>query len=183
VRAIFDRQPFGELERLVTQKLVDVVKRVVQEQLDNEHWLRVVAQLAGRGIEEMRVTALEFLDTELVNLSAEHAEVFLDPLIRSWNIDLATFALDVMLDRGAAAQPGRRFEFVEREPGRPGGREPGLQEFLADPALSGTITTEELAWLERLRFRDRRPTALYYYRELQGLRDPLHFRAPPRGAD
>jgi transcriptional regulator with XRE-family HTH domain len=28
VRAIFEKQPFGELERLVTQKLLDVVKKV-----------------------------------------------------------------------------------------------------------------------------------------------------------
>jgi hypothetical protein len=27
-----------------------------------------------------------------------------------------------------------------------------------------------------LRFTRRRPTALYYYRALQSLRDPLHFR-------
>ena len=31
--------------------------------------------------------------------------------------------------------------------------------------------------LKLLRFRDRRPTPIYYYRELQNLRDPLHFRA------
>jgi len=31
--------------------------------------------------------------------------------------------------------------------------------------------------LQALRFKDRRPTPLYYYRELQNLRDPLHFRA------
>jgi hypothetical protein len=31
--------------------------------------------------------------------------------------------------------------------------------------------------LRKLRFKDRQPTALYYYRELQSLRDPLHFRA------
>jgi hypothetical protein len=31
-----------------------------------------------------------------------------------------------------------------------------------------------------LRFEDeRQPTALYYYRELQNLRDPLHFRQKP----
>jgi hypothetical protein len=28
-----------------------------------------------------------------------------------------------------------------------------------------------------LQFKNHRPTALYYYRELQNLRDPLHFRA------
>jgi len=178
VRAIFEKQPFGELERLVTQKLVDVVKRVVQQELDHEHWLRVVAQLAGRGIEEMRVTALEFLDTDLVHLSAEHGTAFLDPLIASWDIDLTTFALDVVLDARAAAQPVRRFEFVEREPGRPD-LEPGLKEFLGDRALSGTVTPDELEFLKRHQFRGRRPTAVYYYRELQNLRDPLHFRAPP----
>src|SRR5713226_896666 len=33
IRAIFEKQPFGELERLVTQKLLDVVKRVAKEEL------------------------------------------------------------------------------------------------------------------------------------------------------
>ena len=42
--------------------------------------------------------------------------------------------------------------------------------------LSGTATPTELAFLKSLRFKDRRPSALYYYRELQNLRDPLHFR-------
>ena len=31
IRAIFEKQPFGELERLVTQKLLDVVKRVAEK--------------------------------------------------------------------------------------------------------------------------------------------------------
>src|SRR6267143_4777532 len=36
IRAIFEKQPFGELERLVTQKLLDVIKRVAREELKNE---------------------------------------------------------------------------------------------------------------------------------------------------
>ena len=32
IRAIFEKQPFGELERLVTQKLLDVIKRVAREE-------------------------------------------------------------------------------------------------------------------------------------------------------
>src|ERR1700752_2971521 len=48
VRAIFEKQPFGELERLVTQKLLDVAKRVAKEELDSENWLRLVARLSGR---------------------------------------------------------------------------------------------------------------------------------------
>src|SRR5213082_3132832 len=48
VSAIFEKQPFGELERLVTQKLLDVVKRVAQDQLENDYWLRMVARLSRR---------------------------------------------------------------------------------------------------------------------------------------
>jgi len=36
IRAILEKQPFGELERLVTQKLLDVVKRVAKEELNSE---------------------------------------------------------------------------------------------------------------------------------------------------
>jgi transcriptional regulator with XRE-family HTH domain len=32
-RTIFEKQPFGELERLVTQKLLEVVQRVAREEL------------------------------------------------------------------------------------------------------------------------------------------------------
>jgi hypothetical protein len=43
-------------------------------------------------------------------------------------------------------------------------------------ALSGTATKEEMELLRNLRFNGKRPTSIYYYRELQSLRDPLHFR-------
>src|SRR5206468_652754 len=48
VRAIFEQQPFGELERLVTQTLLDVVKRVAHDELENDYWLRMVARLRRR---------------------------------------------------------------------------------------------------------------------------------------
>jgi hypothetical protein len=41
--------------------------------------------------------------------------------------------------------------------------------------LRGDATPEEIAFLKQLHFRRKRPTPLYYYRELQNLRDPLHF--------
>lgn len=94
VRAIFERQPFGELERLVTTTILNLVKRVARKQLENEQWLGTIAKDSGRSFQEMRVVALEFL--------------------------------------------------------------------------------------EGLRFTTRQPTALYFYRELQSLRDPLHFRPLPR---
>jgi len=54
--------------------------------------------------------------------------------------------------------------------------EPGFKEFLRDTSLSGGATGEEIEFLRKLRFKKKRPTPLYYYRALQNLRDPLHFR-------
>ena len=99
VRAIFEKQPFGELERLVTQKLLDVVKRVAKEELENEVWLRLVARMSEQTYEQMRVIVLEFLDTDVFNISAEDCNAFLDPLIESWDIDLATFAMEIVMNR------------------------------------------------------------------------------------
>ena len=178
VRAIFEKHPFGELERLVTQKLLDVVKQVAQEELQSESWLRLVARVSGRSYEQTRVTILEFLDTDIFNVSAENCVSFLDPLIESWDIDLATFAVEIVLNRRLAPGNAKRFEFVEREPEPSYAEEPGLREFLQDPSLSGEATAEEIGFLKKLRFKGKRPTPLYYYREWQNLRDPLHFRFP-----
>jgi transcriptional regulator with XRE-family HTH domain len=167
IRAILEKQPFGELERLVTQKLLDVVKRVTKEELNSENGLHLIARLTGRSYEQVRVNLLEFLDTDVFNLSPQNCVSFLDPLIETWDVDLATFSMEVVLNRRLA---------------------PGLKEFLNDASLSGTATKEEVGFLTNLRFNGKRPTALYYYRELQNLRDPLHFaesrsskQAPPGG--
>jgi transcriptional regulator with XRE-family HTH domain len=151
VRAVFERQPFGELERLVAQKLLDVATRV--------------------GKREVPATG-----ADVFHLSARHLGL-LDSLIDSWDVDLATLDLTVVAKRRAGSQPVTRFEYVERDGGEAGVEEErGLREFLRDPELSGTATDEELEFLKDLRFHRRRPTALYYYRELQNLRDPLHFQ-------
>ena len=176
VRAIFEKQPFGELECLVTQKLLDVVKKVVKEELNSENWLHLVARLAGRSYEQMRVTLLDFLDTDVFSLSPENCVSFLDPLIESWDVDLTTFGMEIVLNRRIASGDPRRFAFVETGPDQPE-VEPGFKEFLNDRSRSGTATKEEKELLRNLRFNGKRPTSLYYYRELQSLRDPLHFRA------
>lgn len=175
IRAIFEKQPFGELERLVTQKLLDVVKHLAREELKNEDWLRRAARLSNRSYEQMRVMILEFLETDVFNVSPENCVAFLDPLIESWRIDLTTFGMDVVLNRRLAPGFRKRFEFVERKSDQPSEEEAGLKEFSRDSSLSGDVTAEEIEFLKNLKFRGRRPTALYYYRELQNLRDPIHF--------
>ena len=175
VQAIFAKQPFGELERLVTQKLLDVVKRLAREELESEKWLRAVARLSGRSYKQMRVMILEFLDTDVFHVSGENCVSFLNPLIESWDIDLSSFSIEIVLNHGLVPGHPKKFEFVEREPGYPIKDEPGLAEFLKNASLSGNATRDEIEFLRRLRFKGRRPSPLYYYRELQNLRDPLHF--------
>jgi hypothetical protein len=176
IRALFEKEPFGALERLITQKLLDVVKRVTKQELDDERWLRLLARVSGRSYEELRVIVLEFLETDVFNVSADHCVAFLDPLLESWNIDLATFGIEIVLNRRLASAPSKRIEFAEREPAASPDEQPGFRAFLEDPSLSGGATAEELEFLRALKFTRKQPTALYYYRELQNLRDPLHFR-------
>jgi len=176
IRTIFEKQPFGELERLVTQKLLDVVKAVANEELESENWLHLVARLSGRTYEQTRVNILEFLDTDVFSVSNENCVSFLEPLIESWDIDLATFGMEIALSRRLAPGDPKKFEYVEREP-KQCEEEPGFREFLQDPSLTGDATPHEIEFLRGLKIKGKRPTALYYYRELQNLRDPLHFRA------
>ena len=185
VRRIFEKAPFGELERLVTQKLLDVAQGVAREELRSEEWLRRMAQLNDRSYEQMRVAILEFLDTDVFNISVGTCVSFLDPIIDSWDIDLKTFGMEVVLNRRLAAGSLKRFEFVEQEPQRPLPVEPGLEQFLKDTSLSGDATEEEIKFLKALKFREKQPSPIYYYRELQNLRDPLHFprAAQPGGTD
>lgn len=176
IQSIFEKEPFGSLERLVTQKLLEVAKGVAREELDNEKWLRLMARLTRRSYEVARVSILEFLDTDVFHVSVENCVAFLDPLIESWDIDLETFGVDIILNRRLTSTPVKRFAFVEREPETGRENQQGFEAFLKDSSLSGEATKEELDFLRSLRFNGRKPTPLYYYRELQNLRDPLHFR-------
>jgi len=175
VRAIFVGQPFGTLERLITQTLLELVQRIARQELDSESWIRLAAQVGGRSHEEMRVVVLEFLDTDMFHVSNENCTAFIDPLVESWDIDLDAFRLDILLNRSLVADPHRVFTFVESTATDESGEEPGLAEFLSDPQLSGDVTEEEARLLGKQSFGGWRPTKIYFYRALQALRDPLHF--------
>ena len=93
VQRIFEKEPFGELERLVTQKILDVAQGLAREELRSEEWLRLMGQLSGRSYEQMRVAILEFLDTDVFHVSVESCVSFLDPMIDAWDIDLKSFGM------------------------------------------------------------------------------------------
>lgn len=177
IRGIVEKETFGELERLVTQKMVDVAKSVARQELDNKKWLRLVGRLSKRSNERARAMLLDFLDTDVFSVAVENGISFLEPLVESWDIDLETFGVELLLNHNLTLAHVKRYEFAEMEPARPFEVEPGLEEFLKNTHYSGDATEEEIEFLKRLRFDSRRPTPLYYYRELQNLRDPLHFSA------
>ena len=182
VREIFEKQAFGELERLVSQALLDVAKSVAREELENENWLRSLGKLRRQSYEEIRAMILEFLDMDVFNISIEHCSAFLGPVIESWDIDLQTFEVQVLLNKRMASARTMHFRFAETGvlPGT--AEEPGLKEFLRNAGMSGDANSEEIAFLKSLKFHRLRPSALYYYRELQNLRDPLHFPESPDSA-
>jgi len=177
VGAVLEKESFGELERLVTQKLFDVARGVAGEEEGSARWLRLVARPARQNYQQTRAIILEFLNRGVFSGSAEHCIPWLAPLIESWDIDLETFGMEILLDSRIAPDRLKRFEFREREPEQPSFVEAGLEEFLRDKALSGDATVEEIEFLKSLRFQGKRPLPIYYYRELQNLRDPVHFRS------
>jgi hypothetical protein len=174
LRQIFEKEPFGEIERIVTQKLLDVTKEITREGWNNDKWMHKMARVNEINFQEMRVIILEFLDTDIYNLSLQNSIYFLDPLIKSWDIDLRNFNMSIELTPKLGEAQLRRFAFVELEP-ESIDDQPGLANFLKDRLMCMDLTEEEEAFLKKLRFRDKKPNAIFYYRMLQALRDPLHF--------
>src|SRR5437867_6523985 len=81
----------------------------------------------------------------------------------SWDIDLATFGMEIVLNRRLIPDYAKKFEFVERELAEPE-EEPGLKEFLKHLSVNGDATEEEIEFLKKLRFKGKHTTPRYYYR-------------------
>ena len=176
VRSVFEREPFGVLERIVAHSFLSAAQSVARRELDSEDWLRLAATVGGRPLEQMRVLVLEFLDAEVYDVSRESCAAFLEPLVESWDVDLDRMRLDLSLRRELVADPLRIFSFVEQAAPEPEAHPPsGLLEFLEDTALAADVTEEEADLLRAHVFGARKPTKMYYYRALQNLRDPIHF--------
>ena len=131
--------------------------------------------MSKRSYEETRVSILEFLDTDVFHVSVENCISFLDPLIESWDIEFDSFGMEIVLNRRLTRRHVKKLEFREAEPEPSFEIQPSLMEFLDDPELSAGITDDETAFLKSLSCDGKRPSLLYYYRELQNLRDPLNF--------
>jgi len=83
----FEKQPFGELERFVTQKLLDVIKNVAKEELNSENWLHLVARLTG---EAMNSCGLPSLSSWTRMSSTCHRKLYFLPGSTDWNPGMST---------------------------------------------------------------------------------------------
>ncbi len=170
LRAIFEKEPFGEMESLITRTLIETVRDEARRHARDERWLRSIASAGS--YRKMRVRLIELLDSDPV-ASIGDFSTFLEALIEWWDFDFLHFTMQVALAGGVT----RKFGFHEESGQEPAAEEPGLRAFLRDAALGAGATAEEIDNLRRLRFPpSRRPAPLFYYRVLQALRDPLHFR-------
>jgi len=180
VKRIFEKDAFGELERLVTQTILEVAQVLAREELRSEEWLRWIAEASGRSFEQMRVAVLDFLEADAFQISGEGCVSFFDPMISTWDIDLNTFRIEIVLNPRLAPGTVKQFEFVEVTAPQQSAPDPGLAEFLKDKSLSADLTEEEIEFLRMLKFKGKQPSPLYYYREVQNLRDPLNFNPWPQ---
>ena len=175
VRDIFEKQAFGELERLVTQKLLDVTKSTIRTELKKESWLRSLAKLQHRVYEDTRAMTLEFLNTDMFDLSMQHCSAFLEPVIKSWDIDLKTFGIEIILNKGMAARAVRRTRICRNRRCRKLRTNPGFQGVLAYCGIERRCEQGRTRLPREPPLQAASPSPLYFYRELQSLRDALHF--------
>ncbi|GAC1437306.1 MAG: hypothetical protein NVSMB68_09230 [Thermoanaerobaculia bacterium] len=172
MRAIFEKEPFGNVERLVTRTLIESIREEARDHARDEKWLQAIAEGSGAGYRKMRVRLIELLDSDPV-ASIGDFSFFIEPLIRSWDFDEQRFIVTVTLTAGST----REFRFQETPKPPRIADEPGLRAFLRDANLSSGATAAETDFMRRMQFPGgEHPTALFYYRTLQNLRDPLNFR-------
>ncbi|MGZ8811845.1 MAG: helix-turn-helix domain-containing protein, partial [Thermoanaerobaculia bacterium] len=99
MRALFEKDPFGEVERLITRTLIDVVRDEARTHARDEVWLRTLADASGESYRNMRVRLIDLLDNDPSASIADFAP-FVEPLVSLWNFDIDAFVLEVRLTTG-----------------------------------------------------------------------------------
>ena len=169
MRTLFEKDPFGEVERLITRTLIDVVRDDARSHALDETWLRKLASASGENYRKMRVGLIDLLDSD-PEASLGDYTLFIEPLVRLWDFDIDRFVLEVRLTTGTR----RTFMFGEDVKQKPPDDPAGLRAFLRDTRLSSGVAPQEMEILRALRVPG--ANAMFYYRALQTLRDPVNFK-------
>jgi len=106
-RGLTDRKRSPALEILIARRLLDVAQSFVRRQLDDEVGIRVAAKREGCSHTEVRLRLIDFLDVTPESLTVSDHEVYLRPRIATWDIDLETHAMKIVL-RSRDPEPRRQ---------------------------------------------------------------------------
>src|SRR6266550_1661742 len=93
----FARPEGGELERVIVGRLLLVAQGFVNRKLEDEVGLRMAAVREGCTYLQARMRLLEFLDADAASLTPRDCDEFLRPRITTWDIDLDTHAMRIVL--------------------------------------------------------------------------------------
>ena len=87
----------AELDHVIVGRLLQVAQGFVNRKLEDEVGLRMAATRDGCTYLEARMRLLEFLDADAESLTPRDCDEFLRPRITSWDIDLETHAMRIVL--------------------------------------------------------------------------------------
>src|SRR5438876_132098 len=91
------RRRLRELERVIVGRLLLVAQGFVNRKLEDEVGLRMAAVREGCTYLQARMRLLEFLDADAASLTPRDCDEFLRPRITTWDIDLDTHAMRIVL--------------------------------------------------------------------------------------
>jgi hypothetical protein len=97
VRRRLARPDGAALENDIVSRLLSVAQGFVTKKLEDEVGLRMAATRDGCTYLEARMRLLEFLDADSGSLTPRDCEEFLRPRITTWDIDLETQAMRIVL--------------------------------------------------------------------------------------
>lgn len=96
-RRLANKKGDPALEILIAQRLLEVAQGFVRRHLEDEVGVRVAASREGCSHSEMRLRLMDFLEATPESLTVTDHEVYVRPRIATWDIDLETFAMKIVL--------------------------------------------------------------------------------------
>jgi hypothetical protein len=96
-RRLTEKKGDPALEIIIAQRLLEVAQGFVRRQLDDEVGIRVAANREGCTHIDMRLRLIDFLDVTADSLTVTDHEVYVRPRIATWDIDLETHAMKIVL--------------------------------------------------------------------------------------
>lgn len=115
-RRLADKKGAPALEHLIAQRLLEVAQGFVRRHLEDEVGVRLAASREGCSHSEMRLRLIDFLDVTPDSLTVTDHEVYVRPRIATWDIDLETYAMKIVL-RAHEPQPRRQRDGALRRSG------------------------------------------------------------------